>query len=271
MPPFRCQFFFKNDIDGWSETHFTATAADIDQAHAQGQVLAQLRSRLVANPAEMIYIRTSDDAVKRDALRSLPDFANNAAYGNGTAAAPFVSLLLRLSSGSLYTRTVSLRGFPDGIEVAGGRYDPAGVFAWQQNYTAYTSELLSGRWAVLSKVNPEFLVTNWVPQVPDQTRVTITSAIAPALAVGDRIQVIGASPLSDLKGEWVVFSSPAVNQYVIGRDRPSSSPWMLGLKIKRTVRTARTINRFNTRGISHRDQGRPFGAHRGKRRAATAT
>lgn len=271
--PFQGVLQFKGGIDGWSETYYPMANSTIDEAHTHLQALAEVRARCVAPPSELFYLRTSDINVKRDALRSLPNTRNNPLLGEDGADANFVALLLRWSSGSLFTRAQYMRGIPDFICTTGGTYTPSGQ--WTQPFTAFLHEMTSGRWGIRTQqpLGP-VSVTAWSVDQGDALKAVFVTAADIAVIVGTIIRVRNGGNGNVANGRYIVtdVTDPRhFKAYRYPKPLPQEGYWVPQMIVERIDTVIQVINRINIRGITHRDQGRPFGAHRGRRRVRAAS
>lgn len=265
MPPIRVTFFFKRDIDGWSETYFS-TNPTITQVDLDAITLADLRTRLVSGPCEMTRVRCSDDAKKRDRLIRVPAFKNNSVYVGCDPS--FTALRLNLQSGPDYARSLFMRGIPDSV-VTNGEYNPGGSVSFTNALTAFTSELASGRWGVATRlINSPVGITAFTPVGGPSLAWNVTTGAPFTPVFGEVVQVLNGGPLNGANRKWRVSGITDATHLQVLPVGPASAIFFLpGMQIKRLFLNVQSIDRINNAGITHRDQGRPFGQHRGRRRA----
>jgi hypothetical protein len=264
MPPIRVTFFFRQKTDGWSETYYSMNP-NIVTVENEAAVLADLRSVLVSPPCEFFRIRISDDDVKRDRLIRTPNYLNNDQH---LGAEPgFTSVRLPIQSGTLYVRSLYLRGVPDSA-VQQGEYFPNGNVNFKNGMTAFLTELRSGRWGVATTLdNIAVQIATWELVVGPEVIYAVKTLGAFGGSFGEVVQILGGGPGNGINGLWRMDAITAADQFKV---RPvgvhTSVIFQPGVTIKRRQKTVKVIDRVVTPNVTHRDQGRPFGQHRGRRR-----
>jgi len=113
---FKVNFFFTGSLgSGWTETWYN-NGVDYTQTLLQANQLGTLRQGLAGVGSVLKEIRVSDDNITGD---SLTDVSGNNLFFEKTEQTdvPFVSALVSMSAGTLYRRSLQIRGVPDQLKV----------------------------------------------------------------------------------------------------------------------------------------------------------
>lgn len=111
MAVYKCTLIFNQDRNGWTETYYTI-AATFAQATSYLDTMVAYRQTMLGKGSALEAYRLSDENVIGDALlRPIP--WTDADGKAGVTDTPWNSALIRLEAGSLYRRSLFLRGLPD--------------------------------------------------------------------------------------------------------------------------------------------------------------
>jgi hypothetical protein len=280
MPRFRGIITFTHPRGGWSETYYW-TSSTADNAENLLAGLATVRAALIAPPSAMTYTRLSDLSLPRSSKILQQGDRNAGTFFNTLSDAPWTCALIRCSNVQYgLSRTISLRGNPDGI-YDDPQFQNADWTKFKTRLNAFCNYLItSPPLEIRAKVKPQA-----------NTRIAIKAATVPVGAAGGlRIDFDGLLPvgldvdklvsLYKMKGlapapglvrvTQVAQGTPLTNPPVPSSIWVAYSPragwayqggaYFLPYTPDWTVVTSAGFEKF-----SHRDVGRPFGLGRGRR------
>lgn len=263
----RATFFFKDSNGyGWTET-IHSQKPDLTSIMAAAKDLIVPRRNMLGNTAYLVFIRVSDDLVKRDSLIYQVPAGDQQSRGSpeGSADIANTSLVVRLQSNPTVRRTLFMRGVPDGIVTQSGKYTPSGAF--DQAFTDWLALLQTGQWACRTKDNAVLphVITNVVQDLAT-TNTTITTLDNHGLTVQDPVTITGVRGAKEVNGTWPLFSVPTPTSVIIKVPR-IVSPYGGGGLLAKIGFLLFPIVDGEVRRVSHRIAGRPFDSPVGRRKA----
>ena len=278
----RATFFFKDpNSQGWSETYYGASAiADLTQFRDNAEKLAKLRVKCILRGPQLHYARVSmDDVVGDSFLLDVPTPYQDGSYnkdlsGSGTGEGSDLSystLLLRMSSGSMYRKNLYMSGNPDAgqsLNVPQINYEAA----WTKAYNQFKLELISGRWAIKSLAKTDDLaplksVTKF-QLVLGQGNVTSNSH---GFVGGDKVRIYQCKTDTvsnrSINGIWTISNVPDANTFsLLGWGVTDTYSIINVGKVRKQVHTLATIDSVIQRKLTSHKRGIPFGVSRGRSR-----
>lgn len=266
MAQMRWTYMFASDRGyGWSETYFT-NLPNHDTTLAAARAVLPARVNLLAGQSRCVFIRVSDDAIKRDSkVFPVPagDQRSKMRYTGGDDIAN-TCLVCRIESGVLKRRTLFLRGIPDDIVVNGGEYQP--VPAFTGSLITFTDALKNAQVGVRSRGDfaaPVNIVN--VGTVGPTGLVTITTQAAHGFALNDVVNIRGLKGAGQVRGLQQVVAVGSATTFDIRVSRVVS-PYLSNGNVCRIVYSLPAIDNLVAVRISHHNAGRPFDSPRGRRR-----
>lgn len=265
MPEYKATFFFKdNNAYGWTETYHSLLGSlqgVMDQAFNQ----LTLRTPLLGDGAQCVYIRVSDDLVKRDSLVRVVTArqGKGGSLGLGFADIANTCLVVRLQHNELFRRTLYMRGIYDAIVDDNGRYQPTAAFT--EAFQLWAASLKNNNWAMRNKKRdtPSFNIVA-IAQNPINGEITITTAAPHGLLQNQTVLIRGVKGPTFLNGASSVFAVPSPTTFVLKSNRMLSA-WLGGGIVSASTFELHVINTAQVVRASHRIAGRPFDSPRGRR------
>lgn len=281
MAMVRMQMFFNmtgagSRSAGWSETHYSFTAATLAGALTNLQILAGVRSLLLGAGVTLRYMRVSDDDIFRDSRSQQGIMPNigpdgpwyNPAFRLQPADFAYAAGYSRLQGNSdFYNRTLYLSGIPDvGQDIL--HPNPTGA-AWLMFYDAFRTELLSGKYGF--KV--QLVGGAAAPvQISGLAAGVFTTAGAHGLAINDSVKIRGFLPktgvagLNNPNGAWRVSAIPSATTFgLLGYTQLAFTPTRFGV-LRKVVYVVTDYRRMSDVLFTKKSRGRPFGLLVGRRR-----
>jgi len=270
--------FFSDGTNGWEEVYYQ-TCSDLNGAFANAVPLMNARSKLLAQPAQCIYIRVNDDANPR-ASTLTPVTPILAWPYNSESDVVDTAAMMRLYAGSVTrSRPLYLRGNPDSA------YDlatPTNQDAqnWLNNFYALGS-LLSGSasvWQLKYRPHPIFTgaganVFNIVSVTPSTngskfTTITFTGTLPTPLVPNNYVQIYKVTGLPTPMGLCRVASVASGVQFDVYYRCPSDYNYSRGGVFLPYSPSYAVLDSYagNPRW-TRRATGRPFDVTRGRRRS----
>jgi len=266
-------FFFGFEDSGWSEVFWRFADADLKQTLTFAETLAPLRTKLLAQNVRLLEVRVSDVDELRDSFISDKQFFAPKVANPLAANMPFTSMLLRCESGSLYRRSLYLRGFPAEVTYPYPEGDEV-VNQWIKDFDKWKAKLLNTgdnwQFKALSKdpaMGPHKIsvVIPSVPnplytlvQVPGQVFTTLESL---RIAKLKDVEFAGNAP----NGVWSAFN-PIANSFEIATGFPDGGQYKGGGVVYRRVSTFVPITKVVPLRMTRRKVGRPIGSPKGRRK-----
>lgn len=264
---------------GWSEK-FNMLASSFQaaiDASADNTILAARQALLGAAAAAGGYsatlnsVRISDVAVKRDSVVRVVNAQGAASPTNDTADIPNTCLVVRmnLSSdpngvGSLYRRTLYLRGFPDGLVSNGGKYTPTA--GWVTAFTLWVNLLRDRSFGTIVSSKEEPLL-NIMAAANDGANTLFTTDVNNNFPNGRQVHFTGQKPsaiFGTYKTVYQVAGQPAqfrvLGQNIVGVPTTLGQVNLVASAFGYIVGTPQVVR------ASHRVTGRPSDAPRGRRK-----
>jgi hypothetical protein len=113
VPTFQGTMFFTHGVQGWSETWYS-DKGDAPTAFASFKNVALTRTKMLSAQAFLTFLRVSDIALRGDAtVQSFDGTTTDKDAYTATSDVVGVGWYARFQSGSLYRRSLFLRGEPD--------------------------------------------------------------------------------------------------------------------------------------------------------------
>jgi hypothetical protein len=276
--PIRMNMFFSQNVqggrsNGWSETHYSASATTLSASLTNLILLAQARVQMLGAGVQLTYMRVSDDAVFRDVQPGQGLFAlegpkgpyyNSAFSAINSDFSDKVAVIRCVGNQDFYNRSLYLSGNPDSSQEIS--FDFPALPAWNTAYDAWKVVMLNGRFGfkVLdqSGANPRTQVINLVAGV-------FTTALPHGLLPNEAVRISAFRPsgpplpAGNPNGRWYVSVINANSFSLLGYNQGGFSPTRMGVvRAFRYVVTPYTRVFFRYFGLHKR--GRPFGQPRGR-------
>lgn len=265
MPLLRTTFFFKSDTGyGWTETFFS-TRAVLNTALQDAIFILPKRLQLLGSGVSCVFIRVSDDLVKRDSEIYQVPASDQKPTGlvSGASDIPNTCVIVRLEGSPVRRRTLYMRGVPDAIVINAGRFDPDPT--WVRNFGLWSALLTAGAWAMKCKSTPgAFADINGVSTPSGNGTVTISTGLPHGFVQGDIVGITGVKGASAVNGKWTATTVPSATTFTIIVNR-IPKPYTVGGKTAKYESELVGIVSAQTIRASHRIAGRPFDAPRGRR------
>ncbi len=256
MATIRCQLFFQTAANGWSETYFlsgTNTVSSLNTVKA----LTLRRMALSSFDTVCTYQRISDDAVFRDSLVTSSPFPGT--YSPTLLSAPdFTALLVRLSSGVQFRRSLFMRGIPEAL-VQGQDFVPDAT--WISRFNSFATYLENNfSLKVFDRaLNPViqglFITAAGVCQTLTNTAFPVGSIV--------RFRKVGTVPR--LTGNQIVTVPSAGFTFTI-LNYGNRGAWNLPYLVQQATIDLQPIDNVVFERLVSRRVGRPFGQSRGRRK-----
>jgi len=259
----KCNFFFRQGEDGWSETIYN-NRDTLGAAMEDCLVLNGLRQQLLTGSTDMLQIRVSDENVLRDSRFSqtpgYPFHGSITAVQSGPAS---TCIRMRCEAGDLHRRMYFLHAPPKNCYTGAGLADPLPI---QTALNAWKTELKTGHWGIKTRTlvgaaqRPFTSVTD--------TGLIETTSVPPVFAAGQYVQFLGVNGIMPRANRpfQVNAISPIGPTYLIGIRRWKPRPSILtgGFFYIFTYGFS-AIDGVEIDGIGTRKIGRPFGQPVGRR------
>lgn len=263
----RATFFFKDTNGyGWSES-LDNTLQDLTAVRDRAATLAPLRVQMLGTTANLVYIRVSDQLIRRDSriIRlSYADGHNNDSSVAGCASAT-LALLIRFEASELSRRLIYVKGFPDNCESDSGAYTPTVKFrAALENWL---TEIVGNNWAIRSKdpgLNPAHLITGLTQDLVTGN-VTVTTGDAHGFAIDKPITISGVRGAIQMNGVWNLAAVSTPTTFRVHMTQ-IIDPYTSGGVARLLGYSNNPITGQAVLRVSHRIAGRPFDSPRGRRR-----
>lgn len=281
MAMVRMQMFFTmsgpgSRSAGWSETHYSFTAATLPNALNNLIDLAGARAFLLGAGVTLRYLRVSDDDIFRDsrAVNGLspnigPDGAwYNPAFRLQPSDFGYAAAFCRLRGNSdFYARSLYLSGLPD-VSQDILHPTPTGA-AWTLAFDNYRRTLLGGRYGfkvqqVGGGVGPF--------QVVSLNAGLFTTMVNHGLNPGDLCSITGFQPKTgqgrqnNPNGRWRVSAVPSATTFgLLNYTQVAFQPTALG-RVKKIVYIVTDYRSCTDPVFTKKSRGRPFGLLVGRRR-----
>jgi hypothetical protein len=273
MPVIRVTVFFKQEEAGWTETYFLDRLT-LDAATSSCIELCNRRADMLTGNSNLVAFRTSIEGVNRDARLVFFDLPKNGAYG--LSHPPFVCVDVRMEAGTLYRRTLYLRGIPKKI-TTGTQFNASPD--WQAAYQAWKALFglqAPAGWSIYAHdpaaPSVDIITVLPVPGEPLQKSIScpLTQSLAPFPDAGGRV-VINAPRGTDVRGSVVVVQKINITTMIVKFPKVKLGGWVPGMRMKVDRKALQIIDAVRNEGINHRDTGRPFDLHHGRARAGSHT
>lgn len=272
--PFKVVLLFSQRIAGWSET-FYVDAANPTIAFNRGRDLANIRSQMLGEGANLDYIRISQEGVKR--LSTLT------AVGPGTSypmpRTVYASNADRIGAAALarvydqvdqLSRPLTLRGGPDNLFDTLNPSNPDAL-AWTSYFDNDLRTLLTnGNWAIKSRFFPatpptKAKIVSW-SNIVDTLNSKALLDVAIAWQPGD-VAIIGkGSTLKPSPGATRVIGYDSTTLFLTLKfSLPNNFVLTPPITIYKYSPVYGGINYINYDRATIRKTGRPFGGSRGRR------
>jgi hypothetical protein len=267
MPNFKITYMFDGHPNtGWSEIMYLA-GLDYTAARTKAEQLAISRMKLSGAGTSLVNVRISDDAITGDAVVTGP-IAAETFKKTELADVAWTSAQVRMDSGSLYRRTLMVRGLPDfvwdGNPAAGELQDE-----WQKEFNKYAAKVQQLSFSIKAKAkgNDEpTLAIKTITQNATGTGYIVQTFNNHTYAAGGKVWIYNLKEAPQLAGERVVAFVPAPDKFEI-YTLPAAPFIYLQKATVRGVRYAYPlISEVKYIRIAKRSTGRPFGLFRGRAR-----
>lgn len=257
MALFRLTFFYESNENGWSESIHTTSQ---DLAGLSGLALTYANLRMAFSHLEtfMTHVRISDDLVFRDIILDPINLPRKGQFGKAASAeAPWTALDLRLQAGPTVTRSLFIRGLPDGqIDSNLPSFTPA----FQTVYMQFVNNLLEGPFGIKNKDRTQ--VKQPINTISAGGVVNMTNPIA-GLANLDTVQLLGIPRSKQPKRSFTVINFVDASNFTL-RGWTGGAVNQQGF-LRRVNYIISPIVFAATDFATTRHVGRPFGLQRGRR------
>ena len=274
MPNYKVTFFFNYAqlnppvvtlSAGWTETYYLVSAS-FAAARTSTLNLMTKRAKLLTTGATLFSARISDDAVQGDAT-IVNGNVNDPIDKTQAIDTPWQAYGVTLRSTFLYRRPLYIRGLPDVIFAANFSADD-GDFraAWNKALTTFLNALKAEPWCIKVKLRgadaprtPVAVINFAVPNI------TITTTAPSGIAAGQKFTLYNYRPNPQLNG---VHTAGSVGPNTITFQSLISNLgfYTSGATVAKVLVAYLPIDDYSLEGVTKRNTGRPFGAHRGRRR-----
>ena len=267
MPQIRATFFFKDDGGfGWSET-IHSSKATLASVETSAIALASRRIACMGNSSHLVFLRISDDLVRRDSLidKISPGSTTNPNPAAGGSDSANLCLLIALKSGSMVRRSLYMRGIPDNCVTDSGQFTPSGPFT--NAFNSWSQMILADGWAIRSRdpLAPTAVIVG-LTQAPGTGLITVTTLLPHGFQPNDSVSITQVKGATTANGSWSIFSVPSTTTFTFGSFQ-LLPPWQGGGLARKGAFTINQIDTVQANRVSHRISGRPFDAPRGRRKA----
>jgi len=255
MPIHRVTMFMTQGSAGWSESWYVD--AEIGAAISAIKAQVPLRRALLATGALVVGLRASQ--VDPPGF-SLVETTSNIGSSGLAPDTPFQSLLLRFDTNEGQRRRFQLRGLPD-ARCVDGVYSPQTTYdlalqTWQQGMVARTFAL-----RVVNLAHPV------VPVASVSTTGLMTVSGTPGWTAGQTVKLYRTQNTlgQNVSFPFVIASVPTASTFqLIGW--PAGEIVSKGNARRREYVYREIVDFFNTKRVTSRRVGRPFGLPVGRRR-----
>lgn len=282
MGLYKCTFFFRSGIVGWTESYITEQGSHL-AANNVARKLAVKRMILCGSGIDLPFIRVSDLAIRGDAFDGGQPgytttinkdgflFVKPKATGE-TADVGGVATIFTISSQNVTVGRIYARGLPDGFDINDRIFNPDNN--WDTAFDAFAAEFASaaGNWVVLRKSKSTPANTDRVIAALAVlgSNLSIIHTTTVAFVPGETVAIRGMKTVDGKRfsGNFIVISSAAGTTTVY---KTFADPQPVFTLAKGTIQSA-TPGTLGTLRISYsrltttRKAGRPFGVPVGRRR-----
>jgi hypothetical protein len=257
MALFRLGFFYEQGENGWSESIHTSLT---DPAQLENLVFQYAQKRLAfTHPStKLVHVRISDDEVFRDIILDPIVLPMIGQYKPPVPAeSPFTAFDARMSAGNLVTRSMFVRGLPDGqIDGVTIQGDPGFLTA----YDAWGAFIVNNAFSIKNKDRTQ--VKQPINTVSLAGVVNMVTPI-PGLALLSQVQILGVPRSLVPKRTYIVSAITDGANFTI---RNYTGPALAGIGFFRRINyLLLKIDVITTDAVTERRIGRPFGQLRGRR------
>lgn len=268
----KVNLIFEQDKAGWSETWYNTAGVTIEDVSERLVIpLATARQNLCAKTCKIVHARLSDESINGDGV-----FPKVLAIVGATTLSvlgdpPFSGLVCRSESTSLYRKSTTLRGLPQGLMVEDWKDTPI-YPAWKKRFDVWSKILttVDNGWSlrVREKNNPAFTwpITGVIndPAAPGLLRITAPGHNFPN---GSKVRLSGLkfSHSQVVKGVFQVFNSQPGEFSIVHLPLDGFYNGFGKAKLVEYVYRPITSNRLMR--TSSRKVGAVFGGFRGRRSA----
>lgn len=146
LPRWKITFVFGAGERGWTESWFSnRTDLNVIEMKVQADTIGALRANMLGQEARIKAIRISNPNRQPDSALFYVNLTNQ--FVQVPCASFDLSLYSRFfAAGGERTKAVFLRGFPDDVEVNGGRFEGGGAAAFTIAFDAWSAIIVDRQW-----------------------------------------------------------------------------------------------------------------------------
>ena len=259
MALFRTTWFYKVKNYGWTE-NFHHPVEDVPTIAARCRDLVPYRKSILANDAELVGIRISDDDIFRDStFLNDPTIVGPGTFP-GTSDPAFTALLCRFDASTLTRKSLYLRGIPDELVENGAFLNSVD---WLPRFNAWRDRVISfgfGIKRLSTTANPFYDVLSIGADG------TVLLAQVHTLTAGMKVHFTGVRITPKLPTALVVFNPVTSSTFNLPQWAPRGSYLPTGAKVRRYIFQIVSIVSGSSERVVKKSTGRPFDTPVGRRR-----
>ncbi len=268
MPDFKVNYFFEGRLNtGWSETLYT-TATDYTTALGRATQLADFRGALSGKDITLFDIRVSDDSIIGDSLTSGPRTIEPVVKTKD-ADVSWTAAQIRMLSGSLYRRTLMLRGVPDFLYSLENDDVPF-QGQWTKAFERYRNKLVQLQFSIKAKARTgpgaALKIGTITVGVGNPPNYLVTTFLAHGLVPGDQVFLYNLKEAPQLAGLQTVAGLSGANGFIINKDPSPAFVYRQRSYLRKVTYIYPIIDSAQFIRIAKRATGRPFALFRGRAR-----
>jgi len=259
MALMRTTWFFKLGGYGWTE-NFHSTITDVNALVTRVETLAPYRKALLAQDAQLVAVRISDDDIFRDSVF----LQNPPIYGQGTypgtSDPAFTSLLTRWDASNVTRKNLYLRGIQDDLVQFGNFQNDA---TWAPRWAAYKAQVTGlgfGIKRIKQTANPQYSIYS-----VDNTGVASTST-AHTFTIGQRVHITGIRTSPKVPNLMTVLGPITTFSFVLANWAPRPAVYPNNARVRLGGFEVVAIISGVWERIVKKSTGRPFDTPHGRRR-----
>lgn len=255
----RTTWFFKVKNYGWTE-NFHIPVDDVPTVAARCRDLAPYRKSILANDAELVGVRISDDEIFRDStFLNDPTIVGPGTFP-GTSDPAFTSLLCRFDASTLTRKNLYLRGIPDEL-VAEGVF--VNSVDWLPRFNAWRDRVITFGFGIkrLSLTSNPFYDVQSIGSDG-----TVLLAQTHTLTAGTKVHFTGVRVTPKLPTVMTVFNPVTSSTFQLAQYAPRPTVLPTGAKVRRYLFQIVPIISGSSERVVKKSTGRPFDTPVGRRR-----
>lgn len=266
MANFKINYFFQGPLQtGWTETLYTV-AADHTTALGRAFQLVDTRGALLGKDNQIVDVRVSDDQIIGDSMTTGP-VSFQPIIKTENADVSWTAAQTRIVAGTLYRRTLMIRGIPDYLFSSDGA-NLQNQLDWQKAHKKFCNKMIDQQIAIKAKARgvdqASFRISK--VEVLAGTGYKVSTFEPHGLAQGDQVFIYNMREAPQLAGLRTVQLTTGPTSIEIDVLPNPDFKYLQKSYLRKVRYIYPTVSQAEFIRIAKRSTGRPFALFRGRAR-----